>query len=122
MADETPTAALVRDALRETRELLRLEIALAAEELQSEAARAKTAAVTLGTAAALAVAGLTMCVVAGALAFRASWVGALVVGCVLIALGGVAAIGGWRALPRDPLGQTKERIESNLKGLRERVA
>jgi hypothetical protein len=123
LPDETePTAALVREALRDTRELVRLEIALASEELKSEVARARTAAVTLGTAFALAVSGLTMCFVAAVLAMARPWIVALGVGGILIALGGVLTAGGRRALPRTLLAQTKDRLESDLKRLRERFA
>jgi hypothetical protein len=120
--DEQPTAALVREAIRETRELARLETALATEDLKSELLRAKNAGIALGASAALAISGFTMLCVALALAFKVAWLVALVVGGVLLLVGGVAALGGWRALPRDPLGRTKERIGSDLKGLRERLA
>jgi hypothetical protein len=47
---------------------------------------------------------------------------ALAIGGGLFALGLAAALYGWRALARSPMVETKERIESDLKQLRERVA
>jgi hypothetical protein len=63
-----------------------------------------------------------MCLVAAALVLARSWLAALVGGGVLIVVASVVALRGWRALPRNLLGRTKERIESNWKGLRERLA
>ena len=117
-----PTAALVREALDETRDLVRLEVALAREELKAELARAKAAGVALGAAGGLSIAAFTMFMATIALAFSMMWLAALLIGAILMLLAGAMGLAGWRALPRKPLGETKERLESDLKQLKERIA
>ena len=117
------TAELFREAIDETRELARLEVELAKEELWTELRSAKVGAIGLGGGAAAALSGVTMCFVAIAMAFHLEWLAALIIGGILLVLGAALAIGGYSALPRRPLlGETKERIETDLKRLRERVA
>jgi hypothetical protein len=120
--DAQPTADLVREALDETRELVRLEVALAREELTAEITRAKAGAIALGTAGALAVSGFTMFMVTIALAFSLSWLAALLIGVILLAMAGAVGYGGYKAMPRKPLGETRERLGANLKQLKERIA
>ncbi len=117
-----PTAELVREALDQARDLVRLEVALAREEVVSELARAKTAAVALGAAGAFAVSGCTMLLVAIALGFSKGWLAALLIGGIVLGLSAAMALGGWKDVPTQPLGQTKERLGADLKQLRERVA
>jgi hypothetical protein len=112
----------VREALDETRELVRLEVALAREELTSELSRAKFALVSLAAGGAMVLSGLTLVLVAIALVFTKAWLVALVLGLILAVLAGVIGLGGWKALPRKLLGETRERIESDFKQLRERIA
>jgi hypothetical protein len=119
---EEPTAELIREALDETRDLVRLEVALAREELKAEIAHAKLAGISLGSAAAAAVAAFTMFLVAIALAFRWSWLAALIIAGILLFLSGAMGFAGWISLPKRPMTQTRDRIESDLRQLRERVA
>jgi hypothetical protein len=116
------TADLVRQALDETRELVRLEVALARAELKSEWTQVRTGAIALGTAGGLGLAGFTVLLVAIAFAFPIPWLAALVVGAILLAVSGALAFSGYKALPRRPLNDTKERLESDLKQLKERIA
>ncbi|HEX8795668.1 MAG TPA: phage holin family protein [Polyangiaceae bacterium] len=116
------TAELFREAVDETRELVRLEVELAKEELRSELSQAKMGAIALGAGGALALSGITMFFVCIAMAFRMEWLAALILGGILLVVAGVLALGGFKALPRRPLEQTKERIETDLKQLKERVA
>jgi uncharacterized membrane protein YqjE len=117
-----PTVALLREALDETRDLVRLEVELARVELKAELTRAMAAGVALGAAGALSIAGFAMFMVAIATAFSMTWLAALLIGVVLALLAGAAGLAGWKALPRKPLGETKERLESDLKQLKERIA
>jgi hypothetical protein len=119
---EEPTAELIREALDETRDLVRLEVALAREELKAEIAHAKLSGISLGSAAAAAVSAFTMFLVAIALAFRWSWLAALIIGVILLFLSGAMGFAGWITLPKRPMTQTRERLESDLRQLRERVA
>jgi hypothetical protein len=117
-----PTVQLVREALDETRELVRLEVALAREELKGELTRAKAGAIALGTAGGLGVSAFTMFVVAVAVAFALSWLAALVLGALLLMTAGAIGYAGYKAMPRKPLGETKGRIRSDLDKLKERIA
>jgi uncharacterized membrane protein YqjE len=116
------TAELFREAIDETRELVRLEVALAKEELRSELARAKLGGIALGAGASAALSGVTMCFVAIAMAFTMEWLAALIIGGILLVLAAALALGGYKTLPKQPLEETKDRIETDLKQLRERVA
>ncbi len=117
-----PTAELIREALDETRELVRLEVALARHEMKAELMRAKAGGVALGAAAGLALSGLTMFFVAIANAFAMVWLAALLIGVILTCLAAMLALGGWMSLPKEPMVETRERLATDLKGLRERIA
>lgn len=120
--EHEPTAELFREAVDETRELVRLEVELAKEELRDEIGRAKIGAIALGAGGGLALSGVTMFFVTIAMAFTMEWLAALIIGGILVVMAGVLALGGYKALPKRPLEQTKERIETDLKQLKERVA
>jgi hypothetical protein len=117
-----PTGQLVREALDEMQQLVRLEVALARDEVTTELARAKTAGIVLGAAAALGICGLALLLVAIAAAFSTLWLAALALGGTLLFASVALGYGAWKAMPPRPLGQTKERLQSDLKQLRERVA
>jgi hypothetical protein len=119
---EPPVGALIREALGDTRELVRLEVALAREDLRSEVAAAKTSAIVLGGAAAAAVAGLAVLVVALVLALDAGWVGALVAGGILLVVALALGLIGAKAMPTNPLVGTRGRILSDVRHLKERIA
>jgi hypothetical protein len=114
--------ALVTQAINEARELARLEIALAKMEMRQELAAAKKAGITLGAGTVLAIAGITMLLVAISLAFSATWLPALLVG--VIALAGAAIVGlvGYKAAPKEPLGETRKRATTEARMLKEHTA
>jgi hypothetical protein len=120
--DEPPVTDLIREVIGEGRELVRIEVALARDELGREMAAAKTSAIAFGCAAAVAVTALTMFVVALVLALRGGWAGALVAGAILLAAALGLGLAGWSALPKKPLEQTKGRLRAEVKQLRERMA
>jgi hypothetical protein len=119
---DEPVGELVRDAIEDVRELVRLEVALAVRETRQSVARAKTAGIALGAAAALGLSALALMFVAVAAAFAPLWLAALVVAAILLAVAGVLALAGARALPRKPLEETRGRIRSDVEQLRERIA
>jgi hypothetical protein len=121
-AHEPPVTELIREALDDTRELVRIEVALARDELRHEVASAKVGAVAGGIAIAVAVAALTMFVVAVVLALKAGWIGALVAGAILLAVALTLGLIGWQLMPRAPMGQTKGRLQANVAQLKERIA
>lgn len=117
-----PTGELIREALDETRELVKLEVALAREELKAELTQAKAAGISIGAAGALALSALTMFFVTIAAAFSLMWLASLILGGILLVVAGLLGFLGYKALPRKPLVETKERFESDVKQLRERIA
>jgi uncharacterized membrane protein YqjE len=119
---EPPVGDLVREVLGDTRELVRLEIALARDDVRGEIAAARTSAIAIGLAFAVGVMGLTMFVVAIVLALRAGWVGALVAGGVLLLAAIALALVGWKALPTRPLDDTRGRLVSDVNRIKEGIA
>src|SRR5262249_23310922 len=109
MAQEPPVneslPAMVRGAIQEARTLARLEIALAKLEMKREVGSAKRAGVAFGAATVLAIAGLTLWLVSLALAFSPTWLPALLVGTAALATAGVIALVGYKAAPKQPLGE-----------------
>lgn len=119
---DEPTGELIREALDETRELVRLEVALAREEVKSELAQVKAGSMSLGAGAAAGMCALTMFLVAIVSSFARMWLAALVTGGILLVVGGVLGYLGYRAMPQRPMSETKERLETDVKQLRERIA
>jgi hypothetical protein len=117
-----PTSQLFREALDETRHLVRLEVLLARKELQSDLALAKKGGIVLALAAILAVSAIALLLCAVALAFATPWLAAVVLGGILLCVAAPLGFAGWKTLPKKPLGQTKERLEDDLKQLKERIA
>ena len=113
---------LIREAIGDTGELVRIEVALARDELRREIEAAKASAVAFGAAAAVSVAAFTMFMVAVVLALRVGWVGALVVGAILLVGAVTLGLIGWKAMPTSPMGQTKGRLQANVAQLKERIA
>jgi hypothetical protein len=120
--DDEPTGALIREAIDEAGTLARLEVALAREEIHTEIARMRSGVTALASAAAAALAGVVMLLAAIALAFVQAWLVALILGGILFVCAAAAGLYGWRALPKRPMNGTRERLESDLKQLRERIA
>ncbi len=121
-AFEPPVTELIREAIGDTGELVRIEVALARDELRREIEAAKASAVAFGAAAAVSVAAFTMFMVAVVLALRVGWVGALVVGAILLVGAVTLGLIGWKAMPTSPMGQTKGRLQANVAQLKERIA
>jgi hypothetical protein len=117
-----PTADLARDALRELRELVALEVALARDELQHDVGRAKVGGVAIAIAGALATAALAVLLVAVATAFDRLWIGCVVLGAGGLLMAVVVGYAGYRALPRRPASETRRRLRSDVEHLKERVA
>ncbi|HXX68495.1 MAG TPA: phage holin family protein [Polyangiaceae bacterium] len=120
-AGEESAGELVREALDETRALVRLEVALAREEIKDELTKAKVGAAAIGGAAAAGVMGGTLCLVAMAAAFSAMWLAALILGVIVLVCGAAAALLGWRALPKRLMNETRDRLELHVKQLKERI-
>src|SRR4051812_26559388 len=107
--------ALVRNAVQETQNLIKLEIALAREDIQSEIAAAKLSAIAFTITASAALLALAMGLVAIVLAAGGRPLAAIIVGLVMLCVAAVAGFSGYKALPKRPFLRTRERIESDAR-------
>ena len=119
---EASSAELVREAMDEAKELIRLEVALAKDEVKREAVATKNAGIAFGVGGAVLLVGITMLFVALALAVFPGPIPSLVIGLVLVAFAAVAGGAGVKLLPRKPLAETRRRIEADVERVKERVA
>jgi hypothetical protein len=117
--DELPVSQLISQALSEVKDLARVEIELAKEDVRSETKAALRAAIAFGIGAAAGVIALSLLLVALVLALGgAPWVPlALALGFAALAGAGGAAGRAW--LPRKPLEPTRRRLESDVDHLKE---
>jgi uncharacterized membrane protein YqjE len=121
-AEEKSTGALVREAIDEAKDLVRLEVALAKTELEDQLEELRTGAVALAAAGVLVSVGLSMLALALVLAIAPTSTCALVVGALLLGLGVVAGVMGYAKLPKKPLDRTRRRLQTDVEQLKERVA
>jgi hypothetical protein len=105
------TLDLVREAIEETRELVRVEVALARRDAARDlsAARAGTAKVWLGASGLIV--GITLLLVAVAAAFATLWLAALLIGVIVLLGSGPLVWLGWSALPKKPMAPTAARVK-----------
>ena len=117
-----PAIDLAGDAVRAMQELVKLEIALARDELRADLDRMKRAGVELAVAACSAIIAVTLLLVAIAAGVVApTWLVALVIGGGLLVVAAVLAGLGWRALPHHPGEETKRRLETDVERVKESV-
>lgn len=117
---EATAGDLLRDALKQTKNLVELELALAKEELQHDLADAKRAAIAFGIAAVAALLAAIMMFVGLALAIFPGPVPALVIGVTFVVLAGALAYVGYRKVPQKPLERTRRRLEADVEVIRDR--
>jgi uncharacterized membrane protein YqjE len=116
---DASTTDLLREAIEETRQLVKIEVELAKDDVREELAAAKRAAVIFGVAAVSALLAASMLFVALALAIFPGPVPALVIGGVLIATAAVLGIVAWKRTPKKPLDRTRRRLETDGRLLKE---
>lgn len=122
---EATTGALVKEALEEAKELVRLEIALAKEEAESELEMLKKAAIGFGISFSCTFVALALLGVALVLALGGTAVVALLVTLGYLVVGGIAGAVGYKLLPKEPLVHTRRRLSADfvhLKDFKERLA
>jgi hypothetical protein len=116
--EDPSTAELLKEAVDEARELVRIEIALAKNDVASEWRRARSAAIALAIAACASGLGLAVAICAVALATRAPAAVAAIAALVLFATSGIAVAVAYGKRPTNVLGRTRERLESDVRELR----
>jgi membrane protein len=118
---DAPVTELVKDALHQTKELARLEVELAKREAIEDLRGVKTGAIGLSVGGVVAIFGVTLLLVALALLVAPPALGAAIVGGALLLIAGIAALLGWRALPRKPLEHTRKRLVQDARVVKESV-
>jgi hypothetical protein len=125
MPNPTPSPdslpVLLRNAIEDTRTLVRLELAMAKMELRQELSSAKRASIGFAVATTLAIAGIALLLVTIALAFSPTWLPAFVVGGVTLAGSGIAGLLSYKAVPKKPLGEARQRATDEVHMLKEHM-
>lgn len=116
-----PATTLVKDAIDESRELLRAELKLASQDLQTEVKEATGAVGALTGALFAALLGVAALFTALLIALGTSigW-SLFIVGCSMLFAGIVALVVGVEILPKRLLGKTRDRIRHDMARLEKR--
>jgi hypothetical protein len=122
LLEEASTADLVREMFDESKELMRLEVALAKEEIKEELVQVRHAAIGLGIAAGASVLVLTLLAMALVFALGGTALAALAVAGGFLVVAGVAGYVGYGMLPKHPLEKTRHRLETDVNQLKEHIA
>ena len=120
--EDAPLAELLREALGDARELVKLEVELATDEVKQHAAEALRAAVAFGVAFAAAVVALALFAVALVLALGGTAAIAAAVGGGFVVAAGAAAALGYGALPKRPMEATRSRVRADMDLIKENLA
>ncbi len=119
---EASTADLVREALDEAKELVRLEMQIAKDEVKAEIEDAKKAAIGFGIAFGMAILFLSALSTALVVALGGTVLAALGVAAIFLVAGGIAGYAGYAKVPKNPLVQTRKRVERDVNQLKEHIA
>jgi len=120
--EEASTTDLVREVLDETKELVRIQVELAKNEVQLEIRQAKKAAIGFGVASAAAILFLSALVVALVLALGGTPLAAVGVAVALLVIAGVVGYLAYAALPKKPLERTRDRVTNDVRELKVHIA
>lgn len=120
--EQASTVDLVKEALDEAKELVRLEVEIAKDEVKQELAQTKKAAIGFGVALAFALVVLSLLAVSIVLAVGGTAVAALAVAGVFLVLGGIAGYLGYTMVPKKPLDKTLNRVKRDVNQLKEHIA
>jgi hypothetical protein len=118
---EPTNADLLREAIDEARELIKVEVALAKDEVKHEL---KTAGVLAGAgvvAAASALAAVCLLLVALGLVISISALPVFVIGLILLGIAAVAAVIAYEEVPKKPMKRTTRRVLTDARMVREHV-
>lgn len=120
--EEASTRDLVMEALDEAKELVKLEVALAKSEMTAELEQAKKSAVAFSITAVFAGMALCLFAVALVLALGGTALVAVLVASGFLGIGLIAGGIGYFMLPTHPFEHTRQRLESDLRELKEHLA
>ena len=119
-----PTRELVGEIRRKAAELAGKELALAKAEMREELKHEVAMAGGIGVAGVLALVGLTMLFVTGALALgtvMAEWGAALIFAGLAFALGAIAFLLGWSRRVKDVMPKTRMSLKEDVAWTRDRL-
>jgi hypothetical protein len=117
--DTENVGALVNEALGEARELIKLEVALAKDEVVREVTKARSAAIALAIAAVALNVAIAMALFAVAVASNATVPVAVGIASALFVTAGIAGARGLRGWPTVFLSRTRRRLEEDVRELKE---
>ncbi len=120
--EESSTAELVRDTIAEAKELVKLEVALAKNEVKEEVKQLEHSAIAFGVSLVAALIFLSMLAVAIVLALGGTPLAAIGVGVGFAVLASITGYVGYAKLPKKPLDKTRRRLASDVHQLKEHVA
>jgi uncharacterized membrane protein YqjE len=120
--ESVPTADLVKQTLVEARDLVKLEVRIAKEELEEDLLEAKRAAYAGVLAVALGLLALAALVVAVILAIGGTPGAAVVVAVGLGALTAISAASAYAAAPKSLLAKTRRHLEDDATALKGHAA
>jgi hypothetical protein len=120
------TRELVTELARKASLLARKEVALAKSEVREDLRTEIRTATGLGVAGVCALCTLNLLLVALVLGLAEAdvlrgWLAALVVAAVVLAIGTVAGLVGWKRRVRAPLDTTKRSLQENVRWAKERI-
>jgi uncharacterized membrane protein YqjE len=119
--ESVPTADLVKQVLVEARELVKLEVRIAREELKEDLMEAERAAIAGVLAVVLGVLALGALVVTLILAIGGTAGAAFVVAVGLAALTALSAAFAYAMVPKVVLGKTRRHLEEDAAELKEHL-
>ena len=120
--DEGGVLDLVKGAVKDAQELVKIEVALAKNEVKQDVMKVKGAAIAFAVGFATAVLTVAMLLVAIVVAIGGP-APALVIAAILLVTSGGAGFLGYKLLPREaPLDDTKENVEKHARILKEKIA
>jgi uncharacterized membrane protein YqjE len=111
----------MRQVLDETKELVRIEMRLARDELDADLRQLRRAAILAAVAFVLVILALAALLMAFLFAIDADGVGALVVAGVLLLGGGAFAALAFQRVPKPPLARTRDRLKHDVTELEEHL-
>jgi uncharacterized membrane protein YqjE len=117
-----PTHELVKEAVEGARDLVKIEFALALDEVREDVIRLKRVAIWSGVTLVLANLLLATLMVALVLGLGGTAVIALALAGVLAVIAGVIAGVAYKLFPGAPLQRTRARVKNDVNQLREHVA
>ena len=116
---DASTGDLVNEALNEARDLVRIEIKLAKDEMKKQLREAEGAALFFGAAGLFALVCLNLLAVAIVCAFGATAVAAILTAACFLVVSGFAALVGYWFLPKKALPKATEEAKQDVQQLKE---